>query len=283
MRTFTLFLLVGVALACSKVKNENKFIDLTYAFNNATVSWPGRKSTFNVEIEGETPDGVWIASRGFCTSEHTATHIDSPYHFHKNGKTLDQIPLEDLIDTPGVMIDIYDKIHKIENGQLKVIENYVLTREDIIEWEAKNGAIPQGSIVLLRTGWGSRWPDRNLYLGHKKTAATPEETPSEGKPAAVKVGDLDLNFPGYDSTAATYLAVERQVVGVGTDVISIDAGTNSRFFPAHSIFAKRSIWMLEMVANLHLLPPKGFNLWVVPFKIDKGTGAPTRVLARLNN
>jgi len=41
--------------------------------------------------------------------------------------------------------------------------------------------------------------------------------------------------------------------------------------------------MLEMVANLHLLPPTGFNLWVVPFKIDQGTGAPTRVLAKLNN
>ncbi len=37
-----------------------------------------------------------------------------------------------------------------------------------------------------------------------------------------------------------------------------------------------------MVANLHLLPPRGFNLWVVPFKIDRATGAPTRVLARLN-
>lgn len=40
--------------------------------------------------------------------------------------------------------------------------------------------------------------------------------------------------------------------------------------------------MLEMVANLHQLPPRGFNLWMVPFKIDRGTGAPTRVIAKLN-
>ncbi len=74
-----------------------------------------------------------IASKGFCTSEHTATHIDAPYHFHKEGVTLDKIPLEDLIDQPGVVIDIYDKVNKVVNGELKVIENYVLSREDIIQ------------------------------------------------------------------------------------------------------------------------------------------------------
>jgi len=47
--------------------------------------------------------------------------------------TLDKIPLEDLIDKPGVMIDVYDKVHKTVKGELKVIENYVMTREDIVE------------------------------------------------------------------------------------------------------------------------------------------------------
>jgi len=281
---WAILLLVATATADHKSsKNKNKFIDLTHAFNNETVTWPGRTSTFNVEIEGYTPDGMWIASRGFCTSEHTSTHIDSPYHFHKNGRRLTDIPLEDLIDTPAVMIDIYDKVHRLVNGELKVIENYVLTREDIIEWESKNGGIPQGSIVLLRTGWESRWPNARAFRGeHKPTTEAPEETNEIRKNPEVKVGDLDLNFPGYDATAAQYLASEKQVLGVGIDVLSIDAGANSRFFPAHQVFAARGVWMLEMVANLHLLPPKGFNLWVVPFKIDRGTGAPARVLAKLN-
>lgn len=34
--------------------------------------------------------------------------------------------------------------------------------------------------------------------------------------------------------------------------------------------------MVESMTDLHLLPPKGFRLWVVPMKIDRGTGAPTR-------
>ncbi len=40
--------------------------------------------------------------------------------------------------------------------------------------------------------------------------------------------------------------------------------------------------MLEMVANLHLLPPRDFTLLLVPFKIDFGTAAPCRVIARVS-
>ena len=52
-------------------------------------------------------------------------------------------------------------------------------------------------------------------------------------------------------------------------------------FPAHKIFLKNNVFLLENVANLHALPARGFQVYVVPFKVDKGTGAPTRVVAKL--
>jgi len=256
---------------------KNPFIDLTYAFNNETVLFPGRKPSFNVEFEGYTDGGFWVASKGFCISEHTGTHIDAPYHFHKNGRTLDQIPIEDLIDVPGVMIDVYDRVHRFSGGQLSVIENYAVTRDDILRWEKVNGAIPTGSLVLVRTGWGGRWPDKAQYLGLEPTSTTPAP-PDE--PSKLDF-NVKLSFPGFDATAAKYLAVERQVVGVGIDTLSIDVGS-SKVFPAHGIFAARGVYMIENAAYLHLLPPKGFQLWAVPFKVDPGTGAPLRLLARLN-
>lgn len=73
------------------------------------------------------------AARGLCTSEHSSTHIDAPYHYNQNGRKLHEIPFEDLIDVPGVLIDVYDKVHRFKNGKLVVLENYVLKREDIIE------------------------------------------------------------------------------------------------------------------------------------------------------
>ena len=133
-----LFLVLTIAILHSATfsngsKHPNKFIDLTYAFNNQTMRWPGRSSSFYVETEGYTPAGIWVASKGFCTSEHTSTHIDAPYHFNKDGRKLHEIPLEDLIEVPGVMIDIYDKVHKFKDGKLSVIENYALTQEDVLE------------------------------------------------------------------------------------------------------------------------------------------------------
>jgi kynurenine formamidase len=278
-KLFVILLIAALHFA-EGTKHPNKFIDLTYAFNNETMVWPGRKSSFYIEAEGYTPSGVWLASKGFCTSEHTSTHIDAPYHFSKEGRKLHEVPLEDLIEVPGVMIDIYDKVHKFKDGKLSVIENYALTQEDVLEWEEKHGKIPQGAVVLLRTGWASRWGNQKLYSGDKSEDKEPEEAPVPGADQTIAL-DVSLNFPSFDVTSARYLATERQVLGVGVDVLSIDPG-NSKNFLSHRLFASRNIYMLEMVANLHLLPPHGFSLWIVPFKIDFGTGAPTRVLARLD-
>jgi len=260
------------------------FIDLSYAFNNETVLFPGRKSSFNIELEGYSAAGFWVASKGFCTSEHTSTHIDAPYHFNKYGRTLDQIPIEDLIDIPGVMIDMYDKVHHFENGKLNLVVNYALTREDIIQWEKVNGQIPPRAVILVRSGWGSRWPNAAQYTGLEAEDVKPTEAPAteDGPPKSALNFDIKLNYPGFDSTAASFLVTERNCLGVGIDTLSIDVGS-SKMFPAHQIFGARNVYMIENVANLHLLPPKGFNLWMLPFKIDQGTGAPIRIVASLTD
>ncbi|CAG7830030.1 unnamed protein product [Allacma fusca] len=274
------YLLILFCVTYSKAK----YVDLTYALNKDVVMWPGRENTFHTEIEAELPDGTWVASKGFCISEHTSTHIDAPYHVYKNGGTLDKIPLDTLLDVPGVCIDIYDKVQGVRNGQARVTSNYVITKEDILEWEEKNGQIPPKALVLVRTGWGKRWPNVFDYLGipkdHRTTTEATGDTETKNSSIVNNEMSKHLNFPGIDATAAVFLSVERQVNGVGIDAISIDAG-NAKTFPAHKIFGRRGIYMLENVANLHLLPPRGFQLFAVPFKVDGGTGSPTRLIAKL--
>jgi len=270
----------GLILILGLKSIDAAFVDLTYALNNQTVTFPGRVNRFNVEFEGYTDSGIWVASKGFCISEHTATHIDAPYHFHEHGRKLDEIPMEDLIDVPGVMIDIYDKVHRYENGAVKVVQNYALTREDIMAWEKTNGKIPRGALVLVRSGWGSRWPNAVEFQGLEVDPNAKPAPKSKSDDAPSLDFNAKLNYPGFDASAAQYLVSERQIVGVGIDTLSIDIGT-SKTFPAHVIFAARGKYMLEMVANLHLLPPRGFRLWAVPMKVDRGTGAPTRVVASI--
>lgn len=67
----------------------------------------------------------------------------------------------------------------------------------IFRWEQKYGPIPPNSLVLVRSGWGSRWPDTRLFRGEKDL---PEQQEMKGDSEVdakqtVKL-DNNLHFPG---------------------------------------------------------------------------------------
>ena len=74
--------------------------------------------------------------------------------------------------------------------------DYLLTVADLEAWEAENGRIPDGAWVLLRTGWGSRAHDQDLFLN---------------------VGENGPRTPGPDVEASRWLAGERAIAGFGTE------------------------------------------------------------------
>jgi kynurenine formamidase len=117
-------------------------------------------------------------------------------------------------------------------------------------------------IVIVRTGWGDRWPDRLAYMG----TDTPGDT-------------VNLHFPGLSAEAAALL-VERGIKGVGIDTASIDHGPSTDFI-AHQILNGANIYVLENVTNAGLLPAMGATLVALPMKIGEGTGAPVRIIAFL--
>ena len=86
---------------------------------------------------------VYYSSNQFCTPEHGGTHIDSPIHFYRDRYTTDELLLEKM-NGPGVVIDI--------SQQASEDSNYVLSVDDVNDFEAKYGKIPSGAIVMLRTG-----------------------------------------------------------------------------------------------------------------------------------
>lgn len=57
----------------------------------------------------------------------------------------------------GIVINITDKASVNRDAELEV--------SDIEQWELQNGQIPAGSIVLMNSGWGVKWNDRDDYLG----------------------------------------------------------------------------------------------------------------------
>ncbi len=231
-----------------------RVVDLTYAFDDKTIYWPTSPTTFKLDrlSYGKTEAGFFYASNAFCTPEHGGTHLDAPIHFAEGKRTVDQIPIEQLIG-PAVVIDV--------SAKAAADPDYRLTAEDVRAWELKHGAIPKDSIVLLRTGWGKRWPDRKRYLGDDKP------------------GDAsNLHFPSYGAEAARYLVEQRKVKALGVDTASIDHGP-SKDFIVHQIANGANVPGLENVANLEQVPETGAWIIALPMKIAGGSGGPVRVVA----
>lgn len=253
---FTLYVL----LSCNQHQTHfwsGEWIDLSYAYDHQTPFWPTADGfKLDTVAYGQSPGDYFYSAFQFQTAEHGGTHIDAPIHFAEGKRTVDEIPLDQLIG-PGVVIDITQACSEDID--------YLITVEDIEKWEATHGQIPEGSIVLLRTGFGQFWPDKLKYMG----------TDQRG-PAAV----LLLHFPGLHPDAAQWLVENRNIRAIGIDTPSIDFGRSSDFM-THRILMEDNIPAFENMANLHQLPTSGFQVIALPMKIRGGSGGPLRVVAHI--
>jgi kynurenine formamidase len=233
-----------------------RLIDLSYTYDDDTLYWPTSPTAFELEEldYGVNEAGYFYAAYSFCTPEHGGTHLDAPIHFAEGGRTAAEVPARQLI-APAVVIDMSEAAASDPDARLDV--------STIEAWEERNGAIPEGAIVILRTGWGSRWPDARAYLG--------DDTPGDAS---------NLHFPAYGEESARYLVDERRVGALGVDTASIDYGQSSDFI-VHQIAAAAGVPSLENVANVDELPETGFWIIALPVKIGKGSGGPVRIVAVL--
>jgi kynurenine formamidase len=230
-----------------------RLIDLTHPFDETTLYWPTAKSGFVLTsvFRGQTPGGFFYAANEIAAPEHGGTHLDSPIHFAEQGSTTEKVGLERLV-APAVVVDMRAAAAKSPDALLEA--------RDLERFEAEHGAITAGTIVLVRTGWAERWPDRKRYLG--------DDTPGDAS---------RLHFPGIARGAAEAL-VARRVAAVGIDTASIDHGP-SRDFIAHRVLMGADIPAFENVASLEGIPVRGAVVIALPMKIRGGSGGPLRMVA----
>ena len=138
--------------------------------------------------------------------------------------------------------------------------DYLLTVQDIQEFEAAHGRIPAGAWLLMRTDWSQR-RDPEAYQNFDETGQ---------------------HTPGPSSEAVQFLVNERDVLGFGSEAIGTDAGQGYHLrppYPCHYFMHGAGKYGLQCLTNLHLLPPTGAMLICPPLKIQNGSGSPLRVLA----
>jgi kynurenine formamidase len=261
----------GVVLACAcllagcgrgseatTTRTMGTILDMTFPYDDTTIYWPNAKPFKLAKgAWGVNDKGYWYAANEYGAAEHGGTHADAPIHFGKNGRTIDQVPLEEWIG-PAARIDVTAKCEKDRD--------YLLQVDDIRQWEAAHGRLPARAWVIMYTGIDTKYyPDKKKVLG--------TDMPGE---AALPY----LSFPGFSPQVAEFLVKERDITGLALDTPSIDYG-KSQDFKVHQILLGANKLALENIAHLDKLPDTGAMLYVMPMMIGQGTGAPARVFAVL--
>jgi kynurenine formamidase len=237
-----------------------EIVDLTQPLSESTpliklpppfANTPGLTREEISRYDDRGPAWAWYA---LTIGEHTGTHLDAPIHWitGRDGKDVASIDPSSLIG-PACVVD--------KTKETEADPGYLLTAEELRQWEGAHGRIPDKAWVLLRTGWGARATDEAAFLNAQES------------------GPLT---PGPDVEASRWLATERDISGFGTETVGIDAGAAAGFdppFPLHNLLLGAGRCGLTQLANLDRLPVTGALLVVSPLRLVGGTGSPSRVFA----
>lgn len=255
-------LLLSLLTSCAHpdaVWVHGRWVDLTHPFSEATLYWPNAEH-FKLErvYDGHAAGGYHYSANRYSAAEHGGTHMDAPIHFDIKGETVEKIGIDQTIG-PAVVVDVSK--NALED------RDYRVGPSDFLAFEAKEGRIPKGVILLIRTGYDRYWPDPKQYLG----------TDERGEAAIAK-----LHFPGLSAEGARWLVEQREIKAVGLDTASIDYG-QSQLFESHRILALHAVPIFENLTGLDQLTTKGALVVALPMKILGGSGAPLRAAAFLGN
>ena len=220
-----------------------KWVELSHSLNNDSPYWSGIPEG-SVELCKVVFD--WGNPMLDCRI-HTfkfpgqfGTHIDFPGHFDKNGVLSEAFDVKQGV-FPLCVIDITDKVAQDVH--------YAVTAQDIKDYEAKYGPIPDGAFVALRTDWYK---------------------------------DGSENFPGWSMEALKYIYEERNAAANGHETLDTDASAEAA--KAEDLACERYVLekgklQIEVLRNLDQVAPAGAVLFAAWPRIEGATGLPVRVWA----
>lgn len=239
---------VGAAAPLS-LPRISRIVDLTHVLGTQAPVFPGLPS-FQIEVAATVEQTGFYFNR-LSYGEHVGTHMDAPIHFSPTGLAVHEIPVERLIG-PLAVIDIRERVSA--NPDTMVMP------DDILAWERRYGRLPRGAVVVMHSGWATRFDDPQAFVNRDASNVA--------------------HFPGWSKEATDLLMMERNVLGIGVDTLSLDPGVSTDF-AVHYSWLPSQRWGLELVANLTNVPPSGALLVVGAPKVFSGSGGPSRLMALL--
>ena len=233
-----------------------KWVELSHSLNNDSPYWAGIP-------EGSVELGKVVFDWGnpmlecriqtFKFPGQFGTHIDFPGHFVKGAALSDAFGVRDAV-FPLCVIDVTEKV--------AADCHYAVTVQDILDYEAKYGPIPDGAFVALRTDWYKNWPDMDALSGVAE--------------------DGSENFPGWSLDALKYIYEVRNAAANGHEALDTDASAEAA--KAGDLACERYVLeqgklQVEVLRNLDQVAPAGAVLFVAWPRIEGAVGLPVRCWA----
>lgn len=224
-----------------------KYVDLTHTMTPSIPVWKGfGPAKFGPTLNPETgqpykydPDG-FEATRYELSTDQYGTQLDPPAHWAPEYPAIDELPATYTL-RPLVVISIVDQVAKDPNYHLQV--------QDILNWEAKHGQVPAGSVVMVRSDWSKRWPDPKLATESK--------------------------FPGVSLDALKFLHEKRKILFHGHEPLDTDSTPTleGEYWLMHNGYAQA-----EGVANLDQVAETGCLIAIGYPKFQGGLGGYARYI-----
>jgi kynurenine formamidase len=225
-----------------------RYVSLAHVLTPASPLWkgfpPGTKfargsgrlddkspyATFTYETTGVETTAYTFAA------DQVGTQLDPPAHWHPCFPAIDELPATLALRKLAV-ISIADKV--------QTDPNYHLSVADVHAWEAAHGTIPQGSVVMVRSDWYTRWPDAARFQ------------PADGK------------FPGVSIDVLKFLHLERKILLHGHEPIDTDSTPT---LIGEDWLMNNGYMQAEGVANLDQVPATGALVTIGFPRLKGGTG-----------
>jgi len=227
-------------------QGHGKVVDMTHELHEKFPTYFGKQQFSKKQIFNYAEHKFNLFE--LTVNEHTGTHIDAPLHFSADGKSVAEIPVENLI-APLCVIDIAARAAEDADT--------LVTPDDIKAWTAKYGEIPANACVAMHSGWAA-------HVDTPKFRGTDDEDKQ--------------HYPGFHVEAAKMLAEETGATSLAVDTLSLDHGISADF-ATHYAWLPTGRFGIENITNLDKVPAKGATLVVGAPKHRGGTGGPARIFA----
>jgi kynurenine formamidase len=215
--------------------------------------WKGfGPGTFSATVDPKTGRPYTYAKDGFeataykIQTDQFGTQLDPPAHWAPEYPGIDELPATFAV-RPLVVISIVP--------QLKSDPKYALQVSDIQAFEQRNGRIPAGAVVMVRSDWSKKWT--NDPVKAKKLAA-------------------DTVFPGVSLAALKFLHLRRHILFHGHEPLDTDTTPT---LEGESWLMHHGYTQAEGVTNLAGVPEVGCLVDIGYPKFKGGLGGYARYIA----